>query len=168
MVCYAYLRIIKTEKNPKLLNDWWFCSIFAEAKRFDENIQNRVHMVIKQFCEERKLNYSDIYQRFYKGHQNEWLISILGKSITFSKICKYINEKELYDDYRSACAFIHGQSIITKLSPFTFYRTIFQKLFSMVTYIFKSIRLFSESRELEAEMQALEGDLWYLSKTYLR
>lgn len=48
---------------------------FCEAKRFDENKQNRVHMVIKQFCEERKLNYSDIYQRFYKGHQNEWLIS---------------------------------------------------------------------------------------------
>lgn len=47
----------------------------------------------------------------------------------------------------------------SKIHPFTFYDSTYHLLTVMMSYIFRAIRLYPVSEELEAEMQKLERDL---------
>ena len=86
---------------------------------------------------------------------------IPGKGrIYFSHVCEYLQETELYQTYQWACAFVHGQDIRSKMHPFTFYDSTYHLLTVMMSYIFRAIRLYPVSEELEAEMQKLERDLF--------
>ena len=82
-------------------------------------------------------------------------------------MCEYIEESEIYKDYENASSFVRGQDITTKLGPFTFYISIYSKLYTMTEYIFKSIRLFEVEESLEERMQELEEELLVLGETYL-
>ena len=74
-------------------------------------------------------------------------------------LLEYLQETELYQTYQWACAFVHGQDIRSKIHPFTFYDSTYHLLTVMMSYIFRAIRLYPVSEELEAEMQKLERDL---------
>lgn len=91
-----------------------------------------------------------------------------AKGVGFKSLCEYINEKEIYTDYESASSFIHAQDITTKLSPFTFYPSIYSKLYLMMSYIFKTIKLFEIEDSLNERMINLEEEFLVLSEKYLK
>ena len=80
-------------------------------------------------------------------------------NISFYQVCEYLQEKELYQTYQWACAFVHGQDIRSKMHPFTFYDSTYHLLTVMMYCTFRAIRLFPVSEKLEAEMQDLERGL---------
>ena len=84
------------------------------------------------------------------------------KKVSFRDACEYLGEPEIYGDFQSASSFVHGQS------PFTFYSSICHRLFLMMSYIFRTIRLYTISGELEDEMETLEEELWELLETYAK
>ena len=76
-------------------------------------------------------------------------------NISFYQVCEYLQEKELYQTYQWACAFVHGQDIRSKM----LYDSTYHLLTVMMYCIFRAIRLFPVSEKLEAEMQDLERGL---------
>lgn len=87
--------------------------------------------------------------------------------VGFQALCTYIEEPAVYEDYQNASAYVHGQDITTKMAPFTFYFSIYDKLFMMMRYIFKMVRLFKIDEELEDEVYQLEVELLELGRKYL-
>lgn len=167
--CYAYVKLLKQEKSAKLLEKWCLCSLWAGATAFDEVYREKIFVNIEKFCRDLGWDYAEASKQFKKGYGNEWLADVIPKRKTsFKSVCEYLSEHEMYTDYSSACAFVHGQSIVAKMSPFTFYSSIYTKLYLMMTYIFKAIRLFPLSGELEEEMRALEEGLIELGAVYLK
>ena len=51
--------------------------------------------------------------------------------------------------------------------PFTFYSSIYEKLFLMSEYIFDAIRMFASESELENKILSLEEMLFELGKQYI-
>lgn len=112
----------------------------------------------------KKIDFQEICHKFDTKNANKWLSDVIPKSkITFHDACNYLNEPELYRDYQEACSFVHGQDITSKIMPFTFYSTIYAKMFIMMTYIFKTLRLFPIDEALQIEIQNLEEELWDLA-----
>lgn len=70
-------------------------------------------------------------------------------------------------DYKSACSYVHAQDIVTKIMPFTFYSSIYHKLYMMMTYIFRTVSLYPISDEQRKEMEALEAELIDLAEKYI-
>ena len=66
-----------------------------------------------------------------------------------------------------ASAYVHGQDIVTKLSPFTFYDVICSKLIIMSKYIFKSVRLINDNSSCETEICKFETELCNLQEKYM-
>ena len=65
------------------------------------------------------------------------------------------------------CAFVHGQDVTTKLEPFLSYSSIYDKFYIMMSYIFKTIRLYPLKESKEQEIEILENSLLELSKTMI-
>lgn len=173
---YAYVAAMKKAQSTQVIEDWFLCSLIKNAAESRKNGDTEMMELVKKYCEHRKSNYKEEYQRFKDGNENEWLSSIIEKAKTgngkreriyFGDICKYLDEKDIQKDFKSACAFIHGQDITSKILPFTFYSSIYAKLYIMVTYMFKVIRLFAGSVEMEKEMCELEDGLYLLAENYL-
>lgn len=96
------------------------------------------------------------------------LSEIIGKDhVTFRDACKYLGEPEIYDDFQTASAFVHGQDIVSKCIPFTFYTSIYHKLYIMMHYIFRTVRLYLSAEAFEDELEMLEKELMELSRNYL-
>lgn len=113
-------------------------------------------------------NYDEIYNKFSKRNTNIWLESVLSKkNVSFKDICCYIDEFYIYEDFQKICSFVHAQDISTKIMPFTFYSSIYEKLLLMSTYIFKTIRLFRVTEEMEYKIDKLEEELLLLGKNFL-
>lgn len=84
---------------------------------------------------------------------------------------KYPNqERVLYvdinEDYKSACAFVHGQDMASKMMLFTFYDSICYHFERMMRYIFRTIRLFPLNESLEDKLADLEDGLGVLLEKY--
>ena len=62
---------------------------------------------------------------------------------------------------------MHAQDIVTKIMPFTFYSSIYHKLYMMMTYIFRTVSLYPISDEQRKEMEALEAELIDLAEKYI-
>lgn len=167
MDCYAYLSVLKREKDENLLADWFVCSLFAEMKNWPQKERDKMLPQVRRICEAAGSDYEETVRRFVNGYQDAWLKKIFptGK-ITFKRICDHLCEPEMSEDYREACAFVHGQSIVTKMIPFLTYASIYKRLYLMMKYIFKAIRLYPVSGELEEEMQELEAELLELGEAY--
>jgi len=167
--CYVFLRILKKEKSAKLMEDWYLCSTIVGTKKYDAEIQNRILDSVKLYCDDRNRNYSEVYDRFIKGNEHEWLSSVIAKKrITFRDACEYLGEVDVYHDFQEASSFVHGQDIISKMFPFTFYTSIYKKFYIMMSYIYRAVRLFPISEEMEEEIQRLERELHTLSKIVKR
>ena len=99
-----------------------------------------------------------------------WLKPLMppGKPLNFETYCDYLKDPQVYKDYESACSFVHGQDLSSKILPFTFYHSICYRFDMMMLYIFRTIRLFPLNESLEAKLADLEDDLIFLSEKYLQ
>ena len=193
MECYVYVSILKKEQSAELIDEWWLCNmihkITAETKKSERKVfekqkkkqvrnqpekepegDNALIDALRNYCEGRGIDFQEKWTLYTKERtrDNGWLREVTGlNGVGFSALCDYIEEKEINGDYQNACAFVHGQDITTKLGPFTFYSSIYSRLFLMITYIFKSIRLYGVDEDLENEMEELEVWLMELGQQYL-
>lgn len=168
MECYVYLRIFMREKSNSLLTDWYLCNLFAvENRQQNQDAQKACLDAIKQVCQDCGLDYESAYKRFSDARETSWLSDILpSKQRNFHGACCYLGEPDIYTDFQSASSFVHGQDIRSKLGPFTFYSQIYQRLWLMIHYIAKAIRLYPLREDMEEELQALEDGLVPLAALY--
>ena len=161
MECCVYGKVLKQEKSARLLEDWFLCGMIRSLPGQDGALRQAKLKTVYALCSAWNREPEETIRRFKKGNENEWLASVIpGKGrISFFQVCEYLQEKELYQTYQWACAFVHGQDIRSKMHPFTFYDSTYHLLTVMMSYIFRAIRLYPVSQELEAEMQKLERDL---------
>lgn len=89
---------------------------------------------------------------------------ISGKRITFRDACDYLGKPEIYSDFQKTSSFIHGQDIVSKMMPFTFYVSIYNTLAMMIIYIGNVLRLFSQGEILNQELDILEIELMELAE----
>ena len=157
----VYGKVLKQEKSARLLEDWFLCGMIRSLPGQDGALRQAKLKTVYALCSAWNREPEETIRRFKKGNENEWLVSVIpGKGrIYFSHVCEYLQETELYQTYQWACAFVHGQDIRSKMHPFTFYDSTYHLLTVMISYIFRAIRLYPVSQELEAEMQKLERDL---------
>lgn len=167
--CYVYLNILIKEENPTLIDEWYICNIIKGISKYSDEGKIKIKEMLKQYCQSRDIDFDSKWELYssYKENESSWLKSVMKEDrISFRKVCKYIGEEEIYNDFQTASSFVHGQSIITKQSPFTFYSSIYNKLFLMMIYMFKSICLFPITEDIEAQIEELEERLIDLGKRY--
>lgn len=165
--CYVYVSILMKEQSNELSEEWFLCSLMMKVKKND-NLESKAIEKIKSYCKESGLDFEEVYNRFPKNNENAWLTRVIKKKrVTFHDACEYLGEVEIYEDYQHLCAFVHGQDIYSKMMPFTFYSSIYSKLYIMSSYIFKSLRIFKIDEKLENTINMLEEELWELGAEYL-
>ena len=170
MECYVLVAIFKKEQSSRLLDEWWICNVIRKMKSGkDAELPEETLEYLKTYCKERDINFKDKWNYYAEAKkENAWLRELMGKKgIGFEALCKEINEDEIYTDYGNASSYIHGQDITTKVFPFTFYSSIYIKLYLMMQYIFKAIRLFTIDEEMDEKMVELEEKLYELGDKYL-
>ncbi|HHP9127148.1 TPA: DUF5677 domain-containing protein, partial [Listeria monocytogenes] len=161
---YVYLSIIKKERNPLLVQDWFLCNLIIGSKRYDDGTREILNNTLKELFDSNE----DIQSRYKKGNTNNWLSTVIAKkNITFRDACEYLEEDYLYKDFQEASSFVHAQDIQTKLSPFFSYSSIYGKLYIMIIYMFKTLLLFESSLVLKEEIADLELELIILGENYL-
>ena len=167
MECCVYGKVLKQEKSARLLEDWFLCGMIRGLRGENGALWQAGVKIVYELCSDWNRDREETIRRFKKGNENEWLASVLpGKGrISFYQVCEYLQEKELYQTYQWACAFVHGQDIHSKMRPFKFYDSTYHLLTVMMYCIFRAIRLFPVSEKLEAEMQDLERGLAALWST---
>lgn len=135
--------------------------MFQSILKWNEKFRDVGIFEIKELCREWHRDFEETAKRFNKNNPNVWLNSLFSNKnrVGFYQICEYLDEMDLYKDYQWACSFVHGQDIKSKIAPFLFYDSIYYQLKIMMQYIFKSIRIFSDSQELENEILDLEFEL---------
>lgn len=162
--CFVYLSILLKDGNEYLIHEWYLCSLCVS---FKDN-QERLKKIFKAYC---VLNHLDFEQKwdFYhiKPNENKWLKHIINNP-KFASLCEYLEDGQIHQDYKSACSFVHGQDITSKTMPFTFYESICYRFNMMMLYIFRTIRLFPLSEELENQMTYLEDELIVILEKYYR
>lgn len=115
---------------------------------------------MKEIMELRGLDYESTYKLYKKGRENSWLNVIMGKKqVTFKDACDFANASYVYDDFKIASSFIHGQDIQNKFSPFTFYQSIASKFHISFFYIFRSLELIIEDEKILNEISDYEIEL---------
>jgi len=158
----VYYTILKEEEGSELIFEWFISNLMNTVKRMPAKYRNKIKSAVKIFCGAKGLDGETIWSRHMtsKLHEGEWLKDITAPDKpTFHRCCKYIEDDRLYDDFRYASGFVHAQSIINKVWPFAFYESIYYQLYLMMTYIFRSLRLFNTCENAEREMHTLEIQL---------
>ena len=167
MECYVYLRILMEAQSEEVIDNWFLCSVISGSKR-DEKKRKKTHEIIKSYCEVRGIELKEAYSKLENGGQNAWLAELCGKRrVTFADACQYLGDSEICADLQYLCAFVHGQDVTTKLEPFLSYSSIYDKFYIMMSYIFKTIRLYPLKESKEQEIEILENSLLELSKTMI-
>lgn len=165
---YVYVRILQEDKSGRRLGEWCLCSLISGKSRLGQKGEKELQHVVEKVCQALGSDFGECCTRLAKGRQNGWLSEIIGKNhVTFRDACKYLGEPEIYNDFQTASAFVHGQDIVSKCIPFTFYATIYHKLYIMMYYIFRTVRLYLSAEEFEDELEMLEKELMELSQNYL-
>lgn len=165
---YVYVRILLEDASGKRLGEWCLCSLLSGKGGFGKKREEKLQDIVAGICQTLELDRRECCARLKKGRQNGWLSEIVGKNrVTFWDACKYLGEPEIYDDFQTASAFVHGQDIVSKCIPFTFYTSIYHKLYIMMHYCFRTVRLYPSAEKFEDEMGRLEEELMNLSENYL-
>lgn len=170
--CYVYLSILVSEKeNSGLAQDWLLYNIVSMSKKSkNTNFKERTTKILKEYCSDVGSDYQLILKKFRskepktKGKliENGWLVALIPEyngRISFQKAYEYLKEPKIYNDFRLTSSFIHAQDMDSKLAPFTFYNSIFNRLCIMVDYIFRALQAFPLENELLKEAEELKYKL---------
>lgn len=166
---YVYIKIILKEGKSELIDEWCICESIKTLKK---NNNKELRTYFEKYMETKEIDFEEKWNFYTKKGENEnsWLRSIIDKKgkITFFDVCKYLDEAYIYEDFSDACDFVHSLSLNSKLFPFTFYSSIYSKMFIMLNYVFKSIRLFELPDDLDKKIDNLLIELKKLSNKYLK
>ena len=161
--CFVYYSILCKSGNEHLIHHWYICNLCCTR-----NLDDKLHKTIQQYC---LLNHLD-FNEMWKIHANDprptrWIRQIIPKgNLNFEVYCNYLEDMQIHQDYQSACDFVHGNGIVSKMTPFTFYVSICYRFNMMMLYIFRTIRLFPLNKSLEKELSSLEDELITLLEKY--
>ena len=163
--CFVYYSILSRPGNEQLVHHWYICNVCCSREISDE-----LEKTIERYCQINHLDFTKIWKTYSQDPRNKrWLRQIIPSGqLDFKAYCNYLGDAQIYEDYESACAFVHGQDITSKILPFTFYHSICYRFDMMMLYIFRTVRLFPLSNPLKTKLSDLEDDLIPLSKKYLR
>lgn len=164
---YIYIRIFMKERSEKLMEDWFISSILCRFKKTSPTQNKEKKKLIQDYCSLKHRDFSEVLKNLGNGYEDSWLKNVIGEKPSIRKLCKYLKDESIYDDYQELCAFVHGQNACIKLAPFLFYSSIYDKFYIMMTYIFKSLRLYPMTEKLYKELETLETGLIELLDTPL-
>ena len=169
--CFVYFSILTFPGNEQLIHHWYICST-CYKKEFDTN---QTKEILKNYCHANHLDFSEMWNTYgikpngERPNKNRWLKQIISGNVNeFKNICAYLGDDHIYEDYQSACSFVHGQDITSKMMPFTFYVSICYRFNMMMLYIFRTIRLFPTNESLEEQLTSLEDELIELLEKYYK
>lgn len=163
--CYAYLKIIEQNLNTNILQDWYICGIIRKQKGMNNNTVYKYNAtgVIKRICELYSRDYEEDILKYKR--ENDWLCDYLNlKRVSFKDICDYLGTDNLYADYQETCSFVHAQDIASKKGPFTYYDSIWLKVYIMSDYLFKMIKFFSDDTYVISQIDELHSMLFDIKK----
>lgn len=162
---FVYYSILVWPGNEQLVHHWYICNLCCLRKN-DDNVRD----MIQKYCQINHLSFKEMWNTYSNDPRNKrWLRQIIPSGqIDFEAYCKYLGDTQIYEDYQSACSFVHGQDLAAKTLPFTFYSSICYRFDMMMVYIFRTIRLFPLNDTLENQITDLENELISLSEKYLR
>ena len=162
--CFVYLSIFLKDGNDYLIQEWYLCSFCVSLKDNQELLEK----IFEKYCVLNNLDFEHKWSFYHvKPKENKWLKHIINNT-KFESLCNYLNDEQIYQDYKSACSFVHGQDIASKMIPFTFYESISNRFDMMMLYIFRTFRLFPLSEVLEDRIADLEDELIVLLQKYYR
>ena len=163
--CFVYFNILIQSENEQLIHHWYICNLCYTQKD-----SNTLYDQVKAYCKANVLSFEDMWADYaIKPSTQLWLKQVIHKEFpNFKKCCKVINDERIYDDYESACSFVHGQDLTSKILPFTFYHSICYRFDMMMMYIFRTIRLFPLTESLYMQLIDLENELITVSKKYFK
>ncbi len=166
---YAYISLFEGDEKGELVRRWYVSGVFSVAKMAPERDKKKALALVKDCCESMYVPYKEIKEDRRQGGDNAWLEPLFGKQrISFRDICDYLDDQDMNDDYCRACSFIHGQDITTKVSPFTYYSTIYGKLYLMMDYILKVAHLlFLAEEAIQERAERLREGLYSLGTEYI-
>ena len=163
--CFVYYSILVQSGNEQLVHHWYICNLCCMRK-----IDDKIKSLIEEYCCINHLDFNEMWNTYSNDPRNKrWLRKIIPNGqLDFEVYCKYLEDSQIYEDYQSACSFVHGQDLAAKTLPFTFYSSICYRFDMMMLYIFRTIRLFPLNDCLENQITDLEDGLTLLSEKYLR
>ena len=161
---FVYLSILTENGNDYLIHEWYLCSLCVSNNYGQEQLEK----IFKEYCVLNNFNFEEKWN-FYNinPNANRWLKHVIkDKRISFKAVCDCLDDEQIYQDFESACSFVHGQDITSKMMPFTFYVSICYRFNMMMLYIFRTLRLFPLNGELEVKINDLEDELVFLLEKY--
>lgn len=165
---YIYINIFQNKKSDKLLSEWYIWSTLNKPKGNTEKIKNTYRELLEPHCKICGKAFEEQWE-FYQEPKGMyvWLKDVFGERRLSTKVlCEFINEPNVYKDYQATSAFVHGQDIESKLTPFTFYGSIIIAFYVMMTYIIKTICLFPIHEERLQQIEELKCELTELFEKY--
>ena len=164
--CFVFYSILIKPGNEQLIHHWYICNMCHTRKDSD-----RLQEIVRAYCQVNQLDFTEMWSTYStRPSTKRWLRPLMpkGKTPTFELCCNYLGDAHIYEDYESACAFVYGQDLSSKILPFTFYHSICYRFDMMMLYIFRTLRLFPLNTSLKAQITDLEDELILLSEKYLR
>lgn len=163
--CFVYYSILIQPGNEQLIHHWYICNMCYTQKDSDT-----LRKMIQEYCRINLLDFNEMWNIYAKDpNTKRWLKQVISDgSLNFQSYCNYLGDAHINEDYKSACAFVHGQDIASKIMPFTFYVSICYRFNMMMLYIFRTIRLFPLNEALETKITDLEDELILLLEKYYR
>lgn len=161
--CFVYYSILTKTGNEQLIHHWFICNVCCKMKDSDA-----LHETIQKYCRINSLDFYEMWKIYAKDPSTKrWLRQVIPSgSLNFKVYCDYLGDAHINEDYKSACAFVHGQDIASKMIPFTFYDNICYRFEMMMRYVFRAIRTFPLNESLENKIADLEDELSVLSDKY--
>ena len=163
--CFVYYSIIVQSDDEQLIHHWYICNLCCLGKD-----NNELREIVRKYCQINHLDFNEMWNTYSKDPRNKrWLRQVIPNGqLDFEVYCKHLDDTQIYEDYQSACSFVHGQDLAAKTIPFTFYASICYRFDMMMLYIFRTIRLFPLNESLELQITDLEDELISLSEKYLQ
>lgn len=127
-----------------------------------------LYELIRKYCQINHLDFKKMWNIYSKDPKTKrWLRQVIPSgSLNFRIYCNYLEDDHIYKDYESACAFVHGQDITSKMMPFTFYVSICYRFNMMMLYIFRTTQLFPLNESIEIQITDLKNELFLLLEKY--